>query len=63
MTENIEKTVLMECECCTYKEVVDESMLDRIRDLPPTYKEDRILCPFCLNYMYRFDSPRFTKSK
>ena len=53
----------MKCEACDYSEVVEEAMLERIRDLPPLLDEDRILCPFCLNYMYRSNSPRFTKSK
>ena len=57
------KIVLMKCEVCDYSEVVEEAMLERIRDLPPLLDEDRILCPFCLNYMYRSNSPRFTKSK
>lgn len=49
MTEDTKKAVLMKCEKCTYSEVVEEEMLETIRDLPPLFDEDKILCPFCLN--------------
>ena len=35
--------------------------LQLISDLPPHDNEDHMLCPFCLNDMYREDSPRFHK--
>ena len=35
MIENIEKTVLMKCEVCGYKEEVSLDSLERIRKLPP----------------------------
>ena len=57
MTDNIEKTVLMKCECCGYLEEVPLQTLLNLRDLKEDEenKEDRILCQFCLNYMYPVD--------
>ncbi|MDO4499956.1 MAG: hypothetical protein Q4B60_01650 [Erysipelotrichaceae bacterium] len=49
----------MKCVACGYKEVTDEETLKRMRELPPYIEEDRMLCPFCLEYMYRADSDRF----
>mgnify|MGYP000478331214 CR=1 FL=1 len=42
------------CPECAQKE-------NLISDLPPHDDEDHMLCPFCLNDMYREDSPRFQK--
>lgn len=42
----------MKCEVCGYKEVVSLDSLERIRKLPPVSDVYKILCPFCLNYMY-----------
>ena len=50
--ENIEKTVLMKCEVCGYKEEVSIKSLETIRKLPSVSEVYKILCPFCLNYMY-----------
>ena len=47
--KNTEKTVLMKCEVCGYKEAISLKSLETIRKLPPV---SDILCPFCLNYMY-----------
>ena len=52
MIENIEKTVLMKCEVCGYKERVSLKSLERIKNLPPVSDVYKILCPFCLNDMY-----------
>ena len=52
MIENIEKTILMKCEVCGYKEKVSLDSLERIRKLPPVSDVYKILCPFCLNDMY-----------
>ena len=52
MIENIEKTVLMKCVVCGYKERVSLKSLERIKNLPPVSDVYKILCPFCLNYMY-----------
>ena len=57
MTENIEKTVLMKCEACGYLEEVPISTLIKLRDLEPDKQDiDKLLCPFCLNYMYPIDT-------
>lgn len=61
MTECTDKNVLMRCERCGYLEYVPEKELQLIAELPPHDEEDHILCPFCLNDMYRADSPRFQK--
>lgn len=50
--ENTEKTVLMKCEVCGYKEEVSLKSLETIKNLPPVSDVYKILCPFCLNYMY-----------
>lgn len=42
----------MKCEKCGYLEEVPVSELETIKNLPPVTDEYRILCPFCLNYMY-----------
>ncbi len=42
----------MKCERCGYLEEVPVSELETIKNLPPVTDEYRILCPFCLNYMY-----------
>ena len=57
MTDIIEKIVLMKCECCGYQEEVPLQDLIDLRDLKENEKDkrDRILCPFCLNYMYPID--------
>ena len=57
MTDIIEKTVLMKCECCGYQEEVPFQDLIDLRDLKENEKDkrDRILCQFCLNYMYPVD--------
>ena len=52
MIENTETVVLMKCEKCGYLEEVPVSELETIKNLPPVTDEYRILCPFCLNYMY-----------
>ena len=52
MAKNIEKTVLMKCEVCGYKEEVSLKSLETIKNLPPVSDVYKILCPFCLNYMY-----------
>ena len=51
----------MKCEKCGYLEYISEEELKLISDLPPHDDEDHMLCPFCLNDMYREDSPRFQK--
>lgn len=51
----------MKCATCGYQEYVSPSDLALLRQLPPISKEDKQLCPFCLNYMYRADSLRFYK--
>ena len=61
MTENTDKTVLMKCAKCGYQEYLPEEDLRTLRNM---YKmkpedEDTVLCPFCLNDMYRTDSPIF----
>ena len=61
MIENIEKTVLMKCEVCGYQEEVPIATLERLRDLPPVSDEYKILCPFCLNDMYKKESDHFKK--
>ena len=57
MTDNIEKTVLMKCEHCGYLEEVPLQTLLNLRDLKENEKDkrDRVLCQFCLNYMYPVD--------
>ena len=57
MTDTIEKTVLMKCECCGYQEEVPLQDLIDLRDLKENEedKRDRVLCQFCLNYMYPVD--------
>ena len=52
MIENTEKTVLMKCEVCGYKERVSLRSLETIKNLPPVSDVYKILCPFCLNDMY-----------
>lgn len=61
MTDTTGKRVLMKCEKCGYLEYISEEELKLISDLPPRDDEDHMLCPFCLNDMYREDSPRFQK--
>ena len=61
MTDNIEKTVLMRCESCSYQEEVPISTLEKLKNLPPVSKVYKILCPFCLNDMYETDSYHFGK--
>ena len=56
MIENTEVDVLMKCETCGYEELVPLKTLETIRNLPPVSDIDKILCPFCLNYMYRKDN-------
>ena len=47
----------MKCEKCGYQEEVPLQDLIDLRDLKENEKDkrDRILCPFCLNYMYPID--------
>ncbi len=52
MIENIEKTLLMKCEVCGYKEEVSLKSLETIKNLLPVSDVYKILCPFCLIYMY-----------
>ena len=61
MIDNIEKTVLMKCEACSYQEEVPISTLERLKNLPPVSDEYKILCPFCLNDMYDINSYHFKK--
>lgn len=62
MTENTDNRVLMRCENCGYLEYVPETDLALLRDLSQDKdEEDHLLCPFCLNDMYRADSSRFSK--
>lgn len=61
MTDTTGKRVLMKCEKCGYLEYISEEELQLISDLSPHDDEDHMLCPFCLNDMYREDSPRFQK--
>lgn len=61
MTDTTGKRVLMKCEKCGYLEYISEEELKLISDLPPHDDEDHMLCLFCLNDMYREDSPRFQK--
>ena len=63
MIDNIEKTVLMKCEACSYQEEVPISTLERLKNLPPKADEYKILCPFCLNDMYEANSYHFKNSK
>ena len=51
----------MKCATCGYQEYMSESDLALLRHLPPASKEDKAMCPFCLNDMYRADSLRFYK--
>lgn len=51
----------MKCEVCGYEEYVEEAELALLRHLPPATKEDKMVCPVCLNQMYRASSFRFYK--
>ena len=57
MTDDIEKTVLMKCEKCGYLEEVPLQDLIDLRSLKENEedKRDRVLCQFCLHYMYPID--------
>ena len=59
MTENIDKNVLMKCEKCGYEEKVPLSDILLLRELSAPFEEDHLLCPFCLNDMFRKDSHHF----
>ena len=63
MTEATDKSVLMICEKCGYKENVPWSDLLRIRELYNLKEddEDHVLCPLCLHDMYPADSDHFKK--
>ena len=61
MIDNTDKNVLMRCPICAYLEEVPQETLTMLRNLPPESDEDKILCPYCLNDMYRADSDRFKK--
>ena len=61
MTDNIEKCVLMKCEKCGYEEKVLLSDIELHREFSSTDEEDHLLCPFCLNDMFRKDSHHFIK--
>ena len=47
----------MKCERCGYLEEVPLQTLLNLRDLKEDEedKRDRVLCQFCLNYMYPID--------
>ena len=53
MAENIEETVLMKCEHCGYEEEVPLNTLELLKDLRSEDGVDKLLCPFCLYYMFR----------
>ena len=52
----------MKCEVCGYKERVSLKSLETIKNLPPVSDVYKILCPFCLNYMYE-DKDNTNKQK
>ena len=58
MTEHTDKNVLMKCVKCGYQEYLPEEDLRTLRELynMKPEDEDTVLCPFCLNNMYRVDS-------
>ena len=62
MTDNIENSVLMKCEKCGFEEKVPQSDIDLLREFSLPDEEDHLLCPFCLNDMFRKDSYHFIKT-
>jgi DNA-directed RNA polymerase subunit M/transcription elongation factor TFIIS len=54
MIEVTDNLVLMKCRKCGYEELVPQDDLDKIRVFTKVEpKDDHILCPFCLNDMFR----------
>ena len=64
MTDSTDNRVLMKCIKCGYEEMETEENLAFLRSLPPSNdspEDDHMLCPFCLNDMYRKNSYHFNK--
>ncbi len=59
MIEIIDKTVLMKCETCGYEEEVPLADIELLREFSAPFEEDHLLCPLCLNDMFKKDSRHF----
>ena len=63
MTDNIDKTVLMKCATCGFEEKVPLKDIKLLREFYAPFEEDHILCPLCINNMFRKDSRHFKKDE